>query len=54
MPAFYTPSPLRGTPSILEGGFENIWHSTSSANIGEVGAKQAEEYDRHFDAVSFV
>ena len=49
---YHTPSPLRGTPSILEGEFKTSNIQALPTKIGEVTTKQTEEYDWHFDTAS--
>ena len=45
---FILPPPLRGIPSTLEGEFEMLGIQAPPPEIGEVSAKQTEEYDKHF------
>ena len=54
MPFYHTPSPLRGTPSILEGEFKTSNIQTLPTNIGEVTTKQTVEYDWNFDTASLL
>ena len=37
--------PPSGYSLYLRGRVQNVWHSSSSPKIGEVAAKQTEEYD---------